>query len=476
MQRLTRWASATAGLVLFAVSTRTTADPDLWGHLRFGLDTWLTHALPAVDPYSFTQDRAWINHEWLSELQMAMAYRAAGIAGLCLLKGALVTSALWLVWRALRGADFAARAATMGVVILGTGSITPTLRPQLWSLLAIAALCVLLARDDRRERLALPVLFATWANLHGGWVVGFGVLGAWAAADCLVTRRIGEWIVVLLASAAATLATPYGFTLWRFLWETVHVTRDITEWQPLLAMPPLNWIPVVATLAGAVWLLRGTSRHRLQIAAALAVLAFGAWRVSRIGPLFVVAAVIWLGPATARRWPQRPLVAPRVSIGVATVLLATGLVTSAWIASFSFGCVAVVGTWVAPEAAVRRLASAPAGRLVTFFDWGQYALWHLGPRIRVSMDGRRETVYSDTRLAEHDAILSGDAAGLAALAQWRAEYVWLPARSAATKAWLVSNGYRLDLDGPDAFLAVRADVPRWDSILESGTGRRCFPK
>ena len=29
------------------------------------------------------------------------------------------------------------------------------------------------------------------------------------------------------------------------------------------------------------------------------------------------------------------------------------------------------------------------------YDWGEYVLWHLGPGVKVSMDGRRETVYSD---------------------------------------------------------------------------------
>ena len=33
------------------------------------------------------------------------------------------------------------------------------------------------------------------------------------------------------------------------------------------------------------------------------------------------------------------------------------------------------------------------GRMVTFFDWGQYAIWHKPDALRVSMDGRRETVY-----------------------------------------------------------------------------------
>ena len=48
--------------LLLALATVTTADSDLWGHLRFGLDTIETHTLPSTDPYSFTQDLPWINH------------------------------------------------------------------------------------------------------------------------------------------------------------------------------------------------------------------------------------------------------------------------------------------------------------------------------------------------------------------------------------------------------------------------------
>ena len=64
-------------LIVLPIIVRTVADPDLWGHTRFGLDMLATHTLPSGDPYSFTQDIPWINHEWLSELMMGGAYRAA---------------------------------------------------------------------------------------------------------------------------------------------------------------------------------------------------------------------------------------------------------------------------------------------------------------------------------------------------------------------------------------------------------------
>ena len=38
---------------------------------------------------------------------------------------------------------------------------------------------------------------------------------------------------------------------------------------------------------------------------------------------------------------------------------------------------------------------ALSGNLLTEFHWGEYLLWNLYPRCRVSLDGRYETVYPD---------------------------------------------------------------------------------
>ena len=38
--------------------------------------------------------------------------------------------------------------------------------------------------------------------------------------------------------------------------------------------------------------------------------------------------------------------------------------------------------------------SGISGNLATQFNWGEYIIWHLGPQIKVSIDGRRETIYS----------------------------------------------------------------------------------
>ncbi len=466
-------------LMLLAVAAITVPDPDLWGHVRFGLDMLGTRQLPAIDPYSFTQDVPWINHEWLSELQMGAAYALAGSTGLALLKAVWLAITAWLAWTAWRGIDLTARILMGGVVALAIAPAALTLRPQVWSMLAIAVLCRLLGAGQWRPLAWLPVLFMLWANLHGGFVVGLGILGAWAVGGVIEAPRTARrWALVVAGATLATLVTPYGVTLWRFLFETVELGRPhIEEWQPVWTRPALLGVWLLATLA-AVWSMQRLKAGRVGVALVTAMLAFAAFRVIRLVPLYVETLAVLLVPAIAARWPAGPRRArrfDRAEQATAVVILLVGVSVLTMVVPARMQCLPVEDTWSPPSRVVRQmLASAPPGRLASFFNWGEYALWHLSPGIRVSMDGRRETVYSERRLAEHGAILAGHADGFAVLASWQAEYVWLPASSGRTRDWLVTHGYRLDWDDAESFLAVRADLPRLAPPVLQPV-RRCFP-
>jgi hypothetical protein len=290
-----------------------------------------------------------------------------------------------------------------------------------------------------------------------------------------------SWIAVVAMCSVATLATPFGWTLWRFMLETVGMTRPaIEDWQPLWGLAPHKWIPWLASVLAGVWAVSRAGERRLPLAVVLAMLAYASLRVARIAPLFVGATAVLISPLLIRQWPDRRSgPAPR-SPGepiVAACLFAACLALSAWIASSSLSCIAIDDNLNMPDrSTAQALHDAERGRLVTFFNWGQYALWHFGPDLRVSMDGRREQVYSDARLAEHDAILYGAPAGFQTLERWQAEYVWLPAMSGATKRWLQQHGYRIDVESDRSFIAVRVDLPRLDRVrMTSGNGRGCFP-
>jgi hypothetical protein len=52
--------------------------------------------------------------------------------------------------------------------------------------------------------------------------------------------------------------------------------------------------------------------------------------------------------------------------------------------------------------------SGATGNLAVDFDWGEYALYELGPAVKVSVDGRRETAYSSEIYEENLAFKYGE--------------------------------------------------------------------
>jgi hypothetical protein len=140
--------------------------------------------------------------------------------------------------------------------------------------------------------------------------------------------------------------------------------------------------------------------------------------------------------------------------------------------SAAAACISTTGPWRADAEAVAVLRKAPPGRLLTTFDWGQYAIWHLGPAIKVSLDGRRETVYSNDHLMLHNEVIAGTSAGLEALDRWRPDYVWLPRTAEALRQPLEARGYRVALETAHSWLASRAQL---EVRSPSSGASPCFP-
>jgi hypothetical protein len=256
---------------------------------------------------------------------------------------------------------------------------------------------------------------------------------------------------------------------------TVRLSRrDISEWQPLWTVPVVAWVPWTIAAVATVFVLVRNGLKEARTAVVLAALGYAALRVERLEAFFVTAAFFLIAPSIRRAWPNRVSLGPREH-RLVTIGLCTAAVIVAVVGSRSFlRCIPIEGFWIPDQQAAAPLANAVTGKLVTYFDWGEYAIWHFGPGLRVSMDGRRETVYSDRRLGENGAIVAGTPEGFALIAEWRPEYVWLPATSAKTRSWLVSHGYRIDRASARSFVAVREDLPTLVNT-DPSSERRCFP-
>jgi hypothetical protein len=454
---------ALAGVLVSATRT----DPDLWGHVRFGLDWLGTRELPVQDPYSYTQDRPWVNHEWLSEAATGAAYQLGGTGGLVTLKSLVMAGAITVIARRMRGASPIMSAAVMTVAIVGALPLSGTVRPQIWSALCLALLVPLLTLEPPTPARvgAAVVLFGAWANLHGGWITGGAVLALHVVIRMIrAPHQALAWLGLGAGSLLATLCNPYGAGLWRFLSTTVRPSRpDITEWRPFsLHEPAIMWVSIVGTLLALLLVMRRReTRPPIETTAVVLLLVIAGLRVSRVAPLMCPAAIALLAPWIRAVFGTAGRLTAPTSAAAAVLLVPAALAVAAarTPVSQAMNCLAIKDVWMPDLAAAAQLKGL-SGNLWTTFDWGEYAIWHFGPTLRVSIDGRRETVYSDTMIDLHRAAEYGDAQALERITAFGTDYVWLPSTRIAARTWLEQHGYRVDLAMGASFVARRTALPR----------------
>jgi hypothetical protein len=106
------------------------------------------------------------------------------------------------------------------------------------------------------------------------------------------------------------------------------------------------------------------------------------------------------------------------------------------------------------DAAIFVRSNALTGRMLTWFDYGEYSIWHFSPGIRVSMDGRRETVYSDEMRALHWRIYRNETTAVNDVARLDPDYIWLPVDFPVVER-LKAAGWRQIFKGSRSTLLAR---------------------
>ena len=500
---------------MLAVLTHTRADPDLFGHVRFGQDILAAGgAVHAADPYSFASDRAWINHEWLSEAAMFASYAWGGNAGLVALKLMLLGAMIAAVVVVLRRSDVPSSSLDLllGLLIVTTFPQTNHVRPQLFSLALFAWLLATLVAARARPYLLLWTipLLAVWVDVHGGWIVGAGTLALWTAIGLVPQGPVKDKIFRAAVTAAALLITlfnPYGAGMWAFLRATVGFGRaDITDWQPVFVLGSayaMLWtLTAIAATVGIWFALRqerdastssGSSRassrdegvsrasRDWQSIALVAFFAVASFRVSRLQSFFTIATVMLVGPHVAAAWQRAstrrsPRVPSRLAAGIVMAIALAAVIGGATASARNLACIRMEEQ-LFPEPDVARIVADRQlrGRMLTWFDWGEYAIWYFAPGITVSMDGRRETVYSDEAINRHLTFYTSPEDRQAVLDSLQPDYVWVPSRLEVTSR-LVADGWHPVFAGPISTLLSRSGGPALASRPASrADAARCFP-
>jgi len=420
------------------------ADADLWGHILFGLETIAAGGPHHHATHTYTGDsHPWVNHENLSEIMLAVVHHFGGGRGLLLgklLLGLAIAGSMIYMARK-RGAHVAAVCAVVLTVAINL-SAGWTLRPQLFTYTALAAMVLLLdaafadwdtKRTIRAGWLWLIVpLMAVWVNAHGGFLAGYGLLVLYLMVrafqagwrDGLAAWRTVLLLVLIVAlGALATLLTPYGPLMHRWIaGAMIQPPAEITEWARL--WPGVNgfW-PATLLLVLTLVSLLGTTRRRDP--AQMLLLAVATWQAvshARHVPLLAVLVGYWIPVhceslfarlrlgLSAGGGRSQEIVLSRAAFALYGGLLATACLVLGGI--LAQRCSQLhVDRQQFPVAAIDFMAKRGLnGRLVVTYNWAQYAIAAL-PDSPVGFDGRFDTCYPQSVLDAHFDFILGDEPG-----------------------------------------------------------------
>jgi hypothetical protein len=434
------------------------ADPDLWGHVRFGQDVLAQRHLIFYDRYSYSAPgHLWLNHEWLSEVLMGALYNAFGTVGLNLMKFACAAATIFFLAVAMEDTESPARV-QFAILIAASVPLATQIqfRPQIFTFALMSALLAILSRYNYRGRapvwLAIPIL-ALWANLHGGFIMGLAALGTFTAVvfaeDLVLGRgmRRAMWLLAITAaSSIATLATPYSIGTWQAVIHALanpHTRTAIVDWLPMPQSLLYHWrahhVGGVACklLAIAMFVALGASFIRTPRGGDIALVSIAALMIAaamlavRNLPLAVIATVTPLARHTALALDARR---ERLGLPAAHAKDRSPTINQLMVAVAAFELLILTGLFSKkmdandpyPAGAIAYMkAHRLSGNILADFQWGEYVIWHMAPASKVFIDGRYDTVYPPRVIDDYLAYDNGEAAGKETLVNYPHDFVLL---------------------------------------------------
>lgn len=464
-------------VLVFLMAARMPLDTDLWWHLRAGEITLQSGHPLLIDTLSFTREgSSWINHSWLSEVGMTLLFRVGGYLALSGMVALSAAASMALLYRQMSGPALL----RAFVILLATlvAAVVWSPRPQIFSLLLLAV-CGLILDDYRRKGInrlwLLPPLFVLWSNLHGGYPLGLGLIGAFLAGEMVDAffegrstwqkhgLHIRQYAILVVICALAVLINPNGLNMWKIPFQTMGVAvlrSAIPEWASAdfhdLVQQPFLWmlLAVVASfslagrrIAGADW---------------ITVILFGAaGLVARrnFGPFAMVTAPIlsrymWQAACAikeANPWLIRRIAGTSLNrtvpkkLGKAINFSLVALIGFiAFIKLFVVSQPQLVNGYeqkIFPVDAVSWLKENPQkGNLFNAYAWGGYLAWAY-PDKQVFVDGRTD-LFGDDVIGDWLSVTQASQGWQDILDHWKIGTVLIEPDQPVVKV-LAENGWRL---------------------------------
>ncbi len=391
-------------------ATSPITDPDIWWVAAAGREILATGRVPTTNLWSFADAaQPWVMHEWLFAVPYEQVLTRFGPHAFALVAAIACVAALVPVLAMLaraRNAITVGFGALLCTTLFDMRLTTPRPPHVALALATATAWLAFRARFTRRDLAASALLGLVWANAHGSFPIGLGLLvaGAFEGRTDRRARVLGG-----VAFAAATLANPYGPRLHGLVLsyllgtnaviQLVHayVVEFMPVWRAVIVgrLDPARlagFVVVVALAIGA--LARPSLRARGVFVLALCAMTLRQFRhlelTGLLGvPLLAPVMDDWLDRT---RW--RPVTGP--ALARAIPFAAALLVVAAIVSHAVTLAVRPTGAWLYDNIGGTHLPALaigvrPGARIFTTFEHTGVVIWHAAPRgARVLYDLRND--------------------------------------------------------------------------------------
>jgi hypothetical protein len=465
-------------------------DPDFGWHIREG--AYILHnGIPYTDHFSYSMPGyPFVDHEWLTNIVWFEIFTFWGSTPLLVISSLLAVGSLLVLY------FFSDRKWAFMPFVIGGVTFFDFfgVRTQIITWFFLSLLMIVLFKKNiwDKWRFGLPLLFLLWANLHGGFGIGLGVLGIVLLGRILEERRkIKERLFLLILCAGASLINPYGIRLW---WEFFMQLTDtqlrwsVTEWYPAFYFTNIAFWGYCLLSVFLVLVYR--KKYTWTELFLYFFLLFEGFSSMRNLPIWIIASFF----PTVRGFSLLAKESARYTGGMKRFLISYSVYSGILIfIFFSQSGMFFYGVFIEnenpapyPVQAVSYLREhTPKGNIFSSYDWGGYLDWKL-PQKKVFIDGRMPSWRWDANIkgesnyafSDYKKVLTGDIPFSSFAKEYHISTILVP-RSAAVKPTqkifgiIINNNFILNklFFSWNSFYGVVEQVKHmgWKEVYHDGT-------
>jgi tetratricopeptide (TPR) repeat protein len=415
-------------LLALVYAIQNVSSTDLWMHLKAG--EWIVQyrSIPHQDIFSYTfQGKGWIDFEWLFQAIIYFIYSFLHFKGLVVLQAVLVVLILFILYKNGTLFDRGERWMTCLALVLVLNVMKPqiVLRPQIFFLLFLSIYIYVLNLYYLRNKnylYLLPIFQVIWANIHGSFVVGIMLAGIYFAISTMqllwahrnrinsvfTNKKFLVPFAVIIVLIAASLVNPYGYKIYDIPLQTAFAAEAkgfIEEWSPIplkslltFSIDTLLWFKALFLLTLLTFIICKENLKNVGHVALFIIFSLMAFIHQRfagalgvaMGSILIFNVLNMLGNKVSRKALKHTWKWSYVILALFFSFFIMGLQREYKNIELS------VRKGYYPEGVTQFIKEhGIQGNMFNSFDYGGFLIWHLYPQVKVFIDGRVPTVYSE---------------------------------------------------------------------------------